>query len=76
MHFTYVLRNLKTKKLFIGCSDNFSEEFKKNKNSVLVSVKTYKDKKEAQKSEKYLKSEKGLTELKIKIKKKALGILA
>lgn len=76
MYSVYVLKNLKTKKLCMGMTEDFGDEFKKRKNSVLVSIKTHKDKKEAQKNEKYLKSEKGLKELKLKIKKKSLGEMA
>lgn len=76
MHSVYILRNIKNKKLSIGLTDDFKSEFGENPKSVLVSLKTFKDKKEAGKLEKYLKSEKGLAELKAKIKKKALGILS
>lgn len=76
MFFVYILRNTKTKKLSIGLTDDFSGEFKNEPKSILVSLKTFEDKKEAGKLEKYLKSEKGLKELKVKIKKKALGILS
>lgn len=75
MFFVYILRNIKTKKLSIGLTDDFNGEFKNEPKSVLVSLKIFKDKKEAGKLEKYLKSEKGLTELKARIKKKALGVL-
>lgn len=76
MFFVYILKNIKTKRLSIGLTDDFGAEFGENPKSVLVSLKTFKDKKEAGKLEKYLKSEKGLAELKTKIKKKALGILS
>lgn len=76
MNFVYVLKNVKTKKLSIGLTDDFEAEFGGNPKSVLVSLKTFKDKKEAGKLEKYLKSEKGIKEFKVKMKKKALGILS
>lgn len=76
MYFVYILKNIKTKKLSIGLTDDFKSEFVNNPKSVLASLKTFKDKKEAGKLEKYLKSEKGMAELKARIKKKALGILS
>lgn len=76
MYSVYILKNIKTKKLSIGLTDDFKSEFGENPKSVLVSLKTFKDKKEAGKLEKYLKSEKGTKEFKAKMKKKALGILA
>lgn len=74
MQYVYVLKNLKSKRLCIGCTDNFDEEFKKNPCSILISVKVIKEQKEAEKLEKHLRSEKGLKELKSKIKKKSLGM--
>lgn len=74
MYCVYVLKNLKSKKICIGLTENFDEEFKENPNSILISVKVFKEKKEAGKLEKHLKSEKGLKELKSKIKKRSLGM--
>lgn len=74
MHCVYVLKNLKNKKLCIGLTDDFDEEFKNNSDSILVSAKLFKEKKEAGKLEKHLKSEEGLKELKSKIKKRSLGM--
>lgn len=76
MFCVFVLKNLKNKRLCIGLSDDFDQEFKNHPGSVLVSLKAYNDKKEALKFEKYLKSEKGLKEFKAKIKKKSLGEMA
>lgn len=73
MYCVYILKNLKNKRLFIGYANDFNEEFKKHHNSVLVSVETCISESEANKLEKYLKSEKGLLELKNKIKKRTLG---
>lgn len=75
MHFIYILKNIKTKKLVIGCSENFNETFGNNSNSVLVSIKFFKEKKDAVKLEKHLKSKRGLSEFKKKIARKNLGIL-
>lgn len=72
----YVLKNLKNKKLCIGIAEDFGGEFEKHQDSVLVSAKVYKDKKEAEKGEKYLKSVKGKRELKLKMEKKSLGEMA
>lgn len=74
MHCVYILKNLKNKKLCIGLTDDFDGEFKKNNECILISIKFFKDKKEAGKLEKHLKSEKGLKELKSKIKKRSLGM--
>ncbi|KKP98874.1 MAG: hypothetical protein US71_C0002G0016 [Parcubacteria group bacterium GW2011_GWD2_38_12] len=71
----YVLKNLNNKKLCIGLTDDFGGEFEKNQKSILVSIKFFKDKKEAGKFEKHLKSKKGLADFKLKMKNKALGIM-
>lgn len=75
MFCVFVLKNLKNKRLCIGLSDDFDQEFKNHPQSVLISLKAYRDKKEAVKFEKYLKSKKGLNELKAKIKRKSLGVM-
>lgn len=74
MHCVYVLKNLKSKKLCIGLTDDFDQEFKDNPNAILISMKVFNERKEAGKHEKYLKSEKGLKELKSKIKRRSLGM--
>ena len=74
MYCVYVLKNIKSKKLCIGSTDNFEEEFKKNSSSILISVKVVKEQKEAEKLEKHLKSEKGMKELRSRIKKRSLGM--
>lgn len=74
MHYVYVLKNLKSKKLCIGLTGDFNEEFGKYQKSTLISIKFFKEKKEADKFEKHLKSGRGLKELKLKIKKKSLGM--
>lgn len=74
MHCVYVLKNIKNKKLCIGMTENLDEEFKKSLDSILISAKVFKGKKEAGKFEKHLKSDKGLKELKSKIKRRSLGM--
>lgn len=75
MHCVYVLKKLKSKKLCVGLTDDFGREFEKNQKCVLISIKFFRDKKEAGKLEKHLKSRKGLADFKLKIKKKSLGIM-
>lgn len=75
MYYTYVLRSQRDKKLYIGYSSNLKNRFEEHKNGEVESTKhrrpldlifyeAFKDKRDAQRREKYFKTEKGKSSLK------------
>lgn len=79
MYYVYVLRSLKDKKLYIGYSENLKRRFSEHQNGDVQSTKprrpfdlifyeAYKNMKDAKRREKYFKTDKGKSSLKMMLK--------
>ena len=79
MYYVYVLRSLKDKKLYIGYSENLKRRFLEHQNGDVPSTKprrpfdlifyeAYKNMKDAKRREKYFKTDKGMSSLKMMLK--------
>jgi putative endonuclease len=79
MYYVYILRSMKDKKLYIGYSENLKRRFSDHQNGEVSSTKprrpfelifyeAYKERFDAKRREKYFKTDKGKSSIKMMLK--------